>query len=149
MVRIWTREELASAYPALVAIPRAIGLAPPAISGEEVPEEFREIIPYAELWGVGDDGTRDDLVDRAPTAVLQNLVDVVVPLDDALDPWLAGPEASGPMFTDAYVAFSCLRLAADYAASRLQERGSWVAAVPEDSASTWNAEPPDAHAATG
>lgn len=117
---IWTREQLIAAYPALIHVPNRLGLTPWRIAREDVPEEFLELIPYAELWGVGDDGTRDSLVDQAPASVLENLASVVAPLDDRLDPWLAGPEASGPMFSDAYVAFSCLRMAAECAIGRLQ-----------------------------
>jgi hypothetical protein len=122
MASIWKREQLISAHPALVELPRRLGLRRFKIRAEDVPSEFHDFIPYAELWGVGDDGTRDLLVTEAPTAVLRNLVEVVHPLDDELDPWLAGSEASGPSFSDAYVAFSCLRMAADYAAARLRYR---------------------------
>jgi hypothetical protein len=121
---VWTRDELISAYPELIDMPGRIGLTPWSILTRDVPEEFQDVIPYAELWGVGDDGTRDNLVDRAPATVLENLVHVVVPLGDRLDPWLAGPEASGPSYTDAYVAFSCLRMAAEYAVARLRRHSS-------------------------
>ena len=120
MKTIWTREQLIAAYPALVEFPRTLGLRARHISPSDVPVEFRELIPYAELLGVGDDGSRDNLVDGAPTPLLENLVKTMAERDDRLDQWLAGPEAAGPVFTEAYVAFSCLRMAADYAAGRLQ-----------------------------
>ena len=35
--------------------------------------------------------------------------------EDALDEWLAGPEAAGPQFSQEYLAFSAMRMAADFA----------------------------------
>ncbi len=32
---------------------------------------------------------------------------------DAFDKWLAGPESEGPVFSEEYIAFTCLRMAAD------------------------------------
>jgi hypothetical protein len=71
-------------------------------------------LPYAEFWGFADDWTREDLVERAPLEVKRNLKDVVAIFDRKLDDWLAGPEAAGPHFSDEYVAFTAMRMAADY-----------------------------------
>ena len=80
----------------------------------KVPERFWPLLPYAEFWGFADDWTRQDLVDQAPPEVQRNLKQVVATFDRALDDWLAGPEAAGPSFSDEYIAFSALRMAADF-----------------------------------
>jgi hypothetical protein len=43
-----------------------------------------------------------------------NLKWVVVKFDDQLDSWLAGPMAQSASPTDAYIAFSAMRMAADF-----------------------------------
>jgi hypothetical protein len=84
------------------------------LAGERVPEKFRPLIPYAEFWGISDDRLREGLVTRAPAEALQNLKAVVGAFDNALDEWLAGPEADEPDPSDEYVAFTALRMAADF-----------------------------------
>ena len=79
-----------------------------------IPESVWSLIPYAEFWGVSDDLDREHLVDNAPHAVQQNLKDVIAFYDDDLDIWLAGSEARDPNPSDEYVAFSAMRMAADY-----------------------------------
>jgi hypothetical protein len=81
----------------------------------KVPEEFWPLLPYAEFWGIADDWTREDLVKNAPPDVRENLKRVVAAFDNALDEWLAGPEADSPNPTDAYIAFCAMGMAADYA----------------------------------
>jgi hypothetical protein len=82
---------------------------------QRVPEPLRRLIPLAELWGVGDDLIRDDMVKKAPAAAIAELKRIVDQYDDLLDEWLAGPEAEGPTFTPEYTAFSAMRMAADFA----------------------------------
>lgn len=82
---------------------------------KNVPAECWPLLPYAEFWGVADDWAREDLVEKAPPDVLQNLKQVVATFDSALDEWLAGPEADNLNPTDEYVAFSALGMAADFA----------------------------------
>jgi phage portal protein BeeE len=82
------------------------------IDPENVPEEFRPLIPYAKFWGITDDVYREDLIRAAPAAVKRNLRDVVASFN--LDPWLGGPAAKGPKFSDEYIAFSAMRMGADY-----------------------------------
>ena len=77
------------------------------------PPAFRSIAHYAACWGISDDCHRTDLVRGAPLDAVQNLKEVVGLYEEELDIWLAGPEANGPHFSDAYVAFSCMRMAAD------------------------------------
>jgi hypothetical protein len=79
-----------------------------------VPEGLRHLVPYAELWGVGDDLIRDDLVSSAPPEAIEELQRVVRAHDHLLDEWLAGPEAEAPDgFSEEYLAFTCMRMAAD------------------------------------
>jgi hypothetical protein len=70
---------------------------------------------FAERFGIADDWARNDLVRSTLRAELERLVQLVRDHDDALDAWLAGPEANGPEFSDEYIAFSAMRMAADYA----------------------------------
>jgi len=78
-----------------------------------VPPALRKLLPLAEQFGVGDDLIRADIVAKTPSAELSAMRQVVLAHDDAFDEWLAGPEANGPGFTPEYIAFSCLRMAAD------------------------------------
>ena len=80
----------------------------------KVPEEFWPLLPYAEFWGVADDLTREILVKQAPADVQHNLKEAVAAFDNALDEWLAGPEADDPNPSDEYIAFSAMRMAAYY-----------------------------------
>ena len=80
---------------------------------QNVPAGLRVLIPYAELWGVGDDLIRDDMVRGAPQAALDELRSVVAFHDDLLDAWLAGPEAQSPAPSLEYLTFSAMRMAAD------------------------------------
>ncbi len=80
----------------------------------KVPERFWPLLPYAEFWGFADDWTRQDLVEQAPPEVQRNLKHVVSTFDSALNEWLAGPESAGPSFSDEYIAFTALRMAADF-----------------------------------
>jgi hypothetical protein len=80
----------------------------------KVPERFLPLLPYAEFWGLADDLIREILVEEAPAAVQQNLKQVVAAFDRALDEWLAGAEANDPSPSDEYVAYSAMRMAADF-----------------------------------
>ena len=82
---------------------------------DDVPAGLRGIIPYARFWGVSDDCERESLVRAAPANVLAELKSIVDVHDDALDLWLGGDEAHEPSPSDAYVAFSAMRMAADFA----------------------------------
>ena len=80
----------------------------------KVPEQFWPLMAYAEFWGIADDLAREKLVKQAPAEVQRNLKQVVSAFDNALDDWLAGPEADNPNPSDEYVAFSAIGMAADY-----------------------------------
>ena len=80
----------------------------------DVPDELVPLIPYAAFWGVSDDLDRENLVDAASPEIVANLKSIIRAYDDALDTWLAGPLADKPPFSAAYIAFSAMRMAADY-----------------------------------
>ncbi len=80
----------------------------------KVPEKFWPLLPYAEFWGISDDLAREILVKEAPADVQLNLKAAVAAFDNAMDRWLAGPEADNTSFSDEYVAYSAMRMAADY-----------------------------------
>jgi hypothetical protein len=79
----------------------------------KVPESLRPLIPLAELYGISDDLIRADFVAKAPPGDLAELRRIVQEHDALLDDWLAGPAADGPTFSAEYIAFTCMRMAAD------------------------------------
>ncbi|MFC0349334.1 hypothetical protein [Undibacterium danionis] len=81
---------------------------------EDVPEGLRVLIPYAEVWGLSDDWTRENFLTCTPALLKQNLKNIVVRFDNQLDDWLAGEEALSSEPTDAYIAFSAMRMSADF-----------------------------------
>jgi hypothetical protein len=84
-----------------------------ALDPARVPSPLRHLIPLARRFGISDDLIRADVLEHTPNAELEAMRRAVAAEDDAFDSWLAGPEASGPTFSDEYIAFSCLRMAAD------------------------------------
>ncbi len=80
----------------------------------DVPSNLHSLIPYASFWGLSDDLEREQLVDCAPSHLKETLRRIIADNDDALDEWLAGDEARNPRPCSAYVAFSAMRMAADY-----------------------------------
>ena len=85
-----------------------------AFDENDVPECLRSLIPYARFWGLADDWEREQLAVKAPDDVKTDLKDLIAQHDDALDQWLAGEEAANPNPSDAYVAFSAMRMCADF-----------------------------------
>jgi hypothetical protein len=84
------------------------------LNSENIPESLLALIPLAERWGISDDSERLELIERANLVDRAELKMIVGKYDDELDKWLAGAEASGPEFSNEYVAFSAMRMAADY-----------------------------------
>jgi hypothetical protein len=74
----------------------------------KVPAALRHLLPLVERFGVS-----DDLLAKTTTDDLEAMREAVRPHEDAFDAWLAGPAAYGPGFSDEYMAFPCLRMAAD------------------------------------
>lgn len=81
----------------------------------DVPAPLVSLVPYARLWGVSDDLERESRVQLAPQFAKQNLAAAVCHFDQALDDWLAGDESFEDSPSDAYVAFSAMRMASDVA----------------------------------
>lgn len=79
-----------------------------------VPSRFRSWIPLAERWGIDDDLIREDCLSHATKDELQELIAFSAD-DGLLDEWLAGPESKSLAPSEEYVAFTCLRMAADSA----------------------------------
>jgi hypothetical protein len=79
----------------------------------EVPELLRHLIPLAERYGIPDDLIREDFVAKTPPGDLAELRRIVQEHDELLDSWLAGPAATAPTVSEAYIAFTCMRMAAD------------------------------------
>jgi hypothetical protein len=80
-----------------------------------IPEELRHLLPLAERFGIADDWLREKVVREAKVEELEHLKKVVATSDDDLDKWLAGKEADSDSPSNEYVAFSAMRMAADYA----------------------------------
>jgi hypothetical protein len=83
------------------------------LNPEDVPERLRPLIPYAEHFGVNDDLMRADLLAKTSAQELEGLRRAIEPFADLLDDWLAGPAANSPPFSPEYIAFTCMRMAAD------------------------------------
>src|SRR5258707_7947431 len=80
---------------------------------KRIPKALWPLIACAEVWGITDDLMRADLVEKAGNAAITVLRATIAPYEDELDLWLAGPEASARHPSPEYLAFSCMRMAAD------------------------------------
>jgi hypothetical protein len=80
----------------------------------KVPRELWPLLPYAEFWGIADDFMREELVDQAPADIQANFKRAVLANEDALEHWLAGPEADSTTPTSEYIAFAAMFRAADF-----------------------------------
>jgi hypothetical protein len=87
----------------------------PRLNPAKVPLELRELIPLAEQYGITDDVDRERRVLSASPAEIAELKTAITRHEDELDAWLAGSEADKPTFSAEYLAFSAMRMAADFA----------------------------------
>jgi hypothetical protein len=78
-----------------------------------VPKALRDLIPIAERFGVSDDLMREDLFEKTAESELAKLKRRLEKFEDELDDWLGGSEADGPNFSEAYIAFSAMRMGFD------------------------------------
>ena len=85
------------------------------IDSQRVPAALRHLIPLAQKFGISDDLAREAIVSSASMAEIKVLKQAVQANNALLDAWLAGPEATGPCFSNEYIAFSAMRMAADFA----------------------------------
>ena len=83
---------------------------------QDVPVNLASLIPYARFWGIADDYERHALADKAPKTIGDDLLAITQAHAQQLDDWLASPEADWN--NEAYLAFSNMRMAADYIAAR-------------------------------
>jgi hypothetical protein len=81
----------------------------------KIPVQLHHLIGLAEKFGLADDKAREDVVANSSMEERHSMKDAVEKYDDEFDFWLAGPEAAGPEYSDEYIAFSALRMAADLA----------------------------------
>jgi hypothetical protein len=94
---------------------------PPKLNPENIPLQFHHLILIAEKYGVSDDGYRDALIESLGENELRECASFLESYDAVLAEWLAGPDADGPTFTNEYVVFSALGMAADCAKLRLEK----------------------------
>lgn len=80
---------------------------------KDVPEKLQFLAPYARFWGIADDWERCKLAAKASASIRKGLVALIVANDDELDVWLAGKEATLKNPSNAYVAYSAMRMCAD------------------------------------
>lgn len=106
--RLMSRYELREKYGGISKDRPALGINP-----DDVPEVLRPLIPLAEKWGiVEDDWEPREIMEEVRRDELEDVVEEVSPyVDTVFNEWLAGPEAKGPEFTTAYLAFTDLRIA--------------------------------------
>ena len=90
---------------------------------KNIPEPFHPLIPFAEKWGIRDDGFLDQAIDEASIAELRNLISAISEFDvEGFDEWLAEPGATGS--TKEWIAFVSLIDAYDLAKLRLRTMSS-------------------------
>lgn len=104
-----TLQQMRESYGAFLDSATMIELDP-----SKVPSSLVAYVPYAALWGITDDLEREQHLEDAPTEAKQDLVRTVHSIDDQLDEWLAGDEANSDPPSKEYVAFSAMRMAADF-----------------------------------
>ena len=85
------------------------------IDSQRVPVSLRHLIPLVQKFGITDDLARETIVSSASKAEIEALKQAVQANDALLDAWLAGPGATGYCFSNEYIAFSVMRMAADLA----------------------------------
>ena len=95
---------------------KKFGFRPPLVKFDigDVPQKVREFAPYAEVWGNNSEDIRYEVLLATPDSLKAHLREVLlVPeVQDRFDAWLAGPEADRRPISEAYLAFTCLRMSA-------------------------------------
>jgi hypothetical protein len=80
---------------------------------DDVPENLRSLVPYAQCWGIEDSLEREKLMLLAPAGLSSHVVRALRSYQAELDDWLAGEESWSANPSDAYVAFSILCMTAE------------------------------------
>ncbi len=71
---------------------------------DEVPTELHPLIPYAQVFGVSDDGYRWDLHKRAPRTIALHVQSAVLQHDDALRAFFnEAPSEARDVFTALFI----------------------------------------------
>src|SRR5262245_725950 len=78
------------------------------LSKSVIPQTLWPLIPYAEFWGISDDGYRIDLIDAAPSNIWIEFRESVFQHLNELENWLIGPDAKRQKKTREYIAFSSM-----------------------------------------
>ncbi len=78
----------------------------------DVPTDLQALIPYAQVFGISDDGYRFDLLERTPRELALHVRSAVLAHGDALSSWLISLDANGS-YTAASDAFTALLIAAE------------------------------------
>ncbi|TWU44430.1 hypothetical protein [Rubripirellula reticaptiva] len=85
----------------------------PKLDPNQIPTSLHSLIYYAELYGISDDGYRQQVLDALNDVERDEFTVSVALFDEQLDAWLAGPDADSLRPTKEYIAFSAMRMAAD------------------------------------
>ena len=103
-----TYSELVALWPAMPAHAEPI-----EFEDDDVPQALRELIPYALIWGIPDDGYRSDMLQETPAFLRAHMRAVVMRNERDLEGWLANEGSQGAARTSAFDAFVALLMAAD------------------------------------
>lgn len=91
------------------------------LNPDNVPNEVKPLIPFAEIWGISDDLIREDFVAKADLRDLQNLISFMQNIEfEPIDKWLTSPEMIRHSYSAEYIAITCLIMAAEAARLRLK-----------------------------
>ncbi|BEV07757.1 hypothetical protein [Methylophilus sp. DW102] len=80
-----------------------------------IPNELHGLIFLASRFGIADDFQRERAIRSASKEEITLLKQAILEHEDAIDNWLGGSESSSAPFSDEYIAFSAMRMAADFA----------------------------------
>jgi hypothetical protein len=108
------KEKYGSFFETGLRLWKVAGQNPSALRKSEVPKSLWPLIPYAEFWGLSDDGCRIDMIYESPNHVWADYRESIAPHLSELEQWLAGPAARSEKFTIEYIAFSYMLDAFDY-----------------------------------
>jgi len=87
-----------------------------------IPQSLHFLIPIAKEWGIGDDGYRDEKLENASNAQLNELLQYYTDqVTDDLNNWLGSPNPVEPQTAEYYL-FSSLFMAFEYGEALLRDR---------------------------
>jgi hypothetical protein len=78
------------------------------VNPAEVPEQFRQLIPYVERWAIGCDVTRGDYMEKQPQADVDDFYQTVLPFREAIHNWmLESPQTEAKTYFIIMLAAHC------------------------------------------